>query len=181
MYGLVNQAVADLVRSTFGEDAWSEIAEKADADEEYLPMDPYPDAVTYRLVAAVSAHAEAEPAAVLESFGEHWTRFTGREGYGSLFDQTGRTVREFVGNLNRLHAQVKLGFPELTPPRFDVLDREDGSFELRYYSEREGLAPMVVGLLRGIGQHTAEVVEVSQVGHRADDGHDTFIVRARPV
>ena len=35
-------------------------------------------------------------------------------------------------------------------PRFSVEDLADGALRVHYRSEREGLAPIVVGLLRGL-------------------------------
>ena len=55
MYGMVNKAIEDLVRSNFGEDSWNRIKERAGVDEvAFISNEPYPDDVTFRLVGAAS-------------------------------------------------------------------------------------------------------------------------------
>ena len=179
MYGLVNKAVRDLVCATQGEDVWEEIVELAGIDEDtFISMRPYPDELTYKLVAAASERLQLPAAAILTLFGEHWTKFTAREGYGDLIRGSGDSVEEFLGNLDAMHARVAMSFPELRLPSFRV-ERGDEGLLLHYMSEREGLAPMVVGLLTGLGAHFKEEVEVTQVKSRAEHGHDVFLVRTR--
>ena len=59
------------------------------------------------------------------------------------------------------------------------LERVDGELRLHYMSEREGLAPMVIGLLEGLGAHFDQDVEAEQIEQRADHGHDVFRLRIR--
>ena len=90
MYGLVNQAVQDLVVSKFGADTWNQIKAKAGVSvEAFSRMDPYPDELTYRMVGAASEVLGMAPDDVLVAFGEHWVLFTGKEGYGHMFDAAG--------------------------------------------------------------------------------------------
>jgi hypothetical protein len=53
MYGLVNQAIEDLVRSNHGDAVWTSVRERAGLDNgSFLSMSEYPDATTYSLVRA---------------------------------------------------------------------------------------------------------------------------------
>ena len=175
MHGLVNKAVGDLVCSRFGERAWAEIRERAGVGVGgFVSMDSYPDDVTYRLVEAASEVLGTPVQALLEAFGEHWIAFTAREGYGEMFAMFGGSMAEFLGNLDNMHTRVGLSFPRLKPPSFVARDLGEGRFELEYHSTREALAPMVVGLLRGLGRSFGEVVEVEHVHGRDRGGHDLF-------
>ena len=114
---------------------------------------------------------------VLIAFGKYWVEYTAVEGYGELMNTAGSTFPEFLVNLDQLHSRVKLTFPNLIPPRFSVTDQTEGSLVLHYYSEREGLAPLVVGLLQGLGTRfnqdvTAEQMEAGEGEH----GHISFRV-----
>ena len=150
MYGLVNKAVVDLVCSKFGQEAWNKIKQKAEVDiDVFVSMDAYPDEVTYRLVGAASEVLKIPPEQVLEAFGEWWVLYTASEGYGPLLNASGSTLREFLMNLDALHARVALTMPALKPPRFRLVDVDPTTMRLEYYSTRQGLAPMVVGLLKG--------------------------------
>jgi hypothetical protein len=175
MYGLVNKAVVDLVCSKFGEETWNKIKTKAEVDiDVFVSMDGYPDDITYRLVGAASEVLGITPAQVLEAFGEYWVLYTAQEGYGPLLSASGDTLRDFLMNLDALHARVALTMPALKPPRFRLLDVDPSTLKLEYHSTREGLAPMVVGLLRGLGIRFNQAIEVSYV--RAGD-HDDFTIK----
>ncbi|MFM7052233.1 MAG: heme NO-binding domain-containing protein [Planctomycetota bacterium] len=179
MYGLINRAVEDLVRSKFGDDAWNRIRTRAGLpDEPFMAMEQYPDKSTYDLVAAASAELGAPAEAILEEFGKYWTVYTAEAGYGDLMRTAGRSLPEFLGNLDQLHTRVRLLFPHLQPPSFSVSNQQASSLDLHYFSERPGLAPLVVGLLRGLGERFSVDVEVAV---RRVDGvdrpHDLFHVK----
>ncbi len=179
MYGLVNKAVVDLVTTKFGAETWQEIKQKAGVDiDVFVSMGGYGDAITYRLVSAASEVLGIEPAQVLEAFGEWWVLYTAAEGYGTLLDAAGSTLKEFVANLDALHARVALTMPELRPPRFRLANATDDVLTLEYYSTREGLAPMVTGLLRGLAIRFKTKVEIA---HAKREGHDEFTIRMLPA
>jgi hypothetical protein len=172
MYGLVNKAVVDLVCSKFGVETWNKIKQKAEVDiDVFVSMDGYPDEITYRLVGAASEVLQITPEQVLEAFGEYWVLYTAAEGYGSLLNASGTNLREFLMNLDALHARVALTMPALKPPRFRLIDVDANTMRLEYHSTRQGLAPMVVGLLRGLGIRFKTEMNISHE-RRAD--HDEF-------
>jgi len=174
MYGLVNKAVVDLVCSKFGQDTWNKIKQKADVDiDVFVSMDGYPDEITYRLVGAASDILGITPEQVLEAFGEHWVLYTAAEGYGPLLSASGKSLREFLMNLDALHARVALTMPDLRPPRFRLVDTGPHTMTLEYHSTRQGLAPMVVGLLRGLGIRFSTPIEIA---HQRRAEHDDFLI-----
>lgn len=177
MYGLVNKAVEDLVCSRHGEDAWAEILARAEVTVAgFVSMEPYPDEVTYRLVGAASEVLGEPTPAVLEALGEHFIRYTAPAAYGELMATFGANMREFLGNLDAMHARVGLCYPKLRPPSFVVRDVAPGVVELEYHSTREHLAPMVVGLLRGLGRSFGVEARVEHVHGRERGGFDLFRV-----
>lgn len=178
MYGLVNRAVEDLVSERFGLQAWQRIKQRAGLDIElFISMDAYPDDVTYRLVAAASEELGLSAEQLLEAFGEYWILYTAEQGYGELLRMGGDTLLEFLQNLHDLHTHVALGFPQLQPPSFWLTDAGEGSVRLHYQSQRAGLAPMVVGLLKGLGRRFDTPVSVEHACRREDGAaHDEFLV-----
>ena len=183
MYGLVNRAIEDLVCSRFGEETWETIKQKAGVDVDvFISMDSYPDCTTYRLVAAASETLGISQAQVLEAFGEYWVLYTAKEGYDELLKMSGKTIDQFILNLNNMHARVGLSFPELNPPSFWCTDIREDSMQLHYQSTRAGLAPMVVGLIKGLGIMFQTETEVLQTSHRADGAdHDVFLIKYKAV
>jgi hypothetical protein len=178
MYGMVNKAVQDMVVGRFGPDTWDRIAEAAGFDEgSFVAMQQYPDQVTYDLVGAASRELNIPSGQLLEAFGEYWVLYTSREGYGDLLKMTGPTLRDCLKNLDMLHARVGLSFPQLQPPSFRCVDLNERNMEVRYYSHRAGLAPLVTGLLKGLAKSYETPVDVSLVTPRGEGAdHDVFLV-----
>ncbi len=177
MYGLVNTAVRDLVISTYGEETWDRIRTRAGLGTgTFIAMDRYDDAVTYDLVAAASEELGVEAFDVLRSFGQYWTRFTADQGYGDTLEFAGHDFVTFLSNLDDMHARVAMSFPDLDPPSFDLEHQADGRLLLHYFSDRAGLAPMVIGLLEGLATRFGQQVTIEHLP--ADDAvdHDRFLI-----
>lgn len=178
MYGLVNRAIEQLVVSTKGEPAWQRVCARAGVGADgFVAMCPYDDSLTYALVHAVSEELDVPPARVLEAFGEYWILYTADEGYGELMQSAGSDMHSFLGNLDDMHGRVESIFPEMKLPRFRVEALEGGVLRVHYGSDREGLAPMVTGLLRGLAVRFGQKVAVHHSiarGPEAED--DVFLV-----
>lgn len=168
MYGLVNKALAQMVVSIHGAHAWETIKTRADVDVDvFVSMDSYPDEVTYKLVGAASDVLGDPPEALLEAFGEYWTLYTSQSGYGDYFRVGGTRLADFLANLDHLHARVGLIYPSMCLPSFTVEKLDDDNLLLHYRSERDGLAPMVVGLVKGLGKLFKERLTIEQVASRS--------------
>jgi Haem-NO-binding len=182
MYGLVNKAIADMVLTRFGKETWENIRQKAHVESEtFLSMEGYPDDVTHRLVKAASVVLNLSSAQIMEAFGEFWVEYTAQEGYGEMLDMSGDDLPEFLQNLDNMHARIGVSFPNLKPPSFECNETDETSLSLEYRSEREGLAPMVVGLVKGLGSRFDTEVDVTQVKSREDGAeHDEFLIKYKP-
>ena len=174
MYGLINRAIADLVVSSAGDETWKRV--KADAgleDLQFLDTSNYPDDVTYRLVASASTVLGQPAEALLHAFGRHWVLYTGRQGWADLFAASGDDMLEFLRSLDEMHARVNVAMPEGRMPEFTLLE-EAGGYVLEYRSERDGLGPMVVGILSGLAEQFGEAWSVEHVDRREQHGLDRF-------
>jgi len=179
MYGLVNKAIEDMVCSHFGKDTWEEIKQKADLDiDVFISMDAYPDDVTHKLVRAASGVLGLSAEELLKAFGEYWVLYTAKEGYGEMLEMAGDNLPDFLQNLDNLHAHVGLSFQHLKPPSFQCTDRHEDSLHLHYQSTRVGLAPMVIGLIKGLGERFKTEINITQISSR-DKGaeHDEFSIK----
>jgi len=177
MYGLVNQGICKMVTENFGEEKWDEICKEAGIEDIFIGMEPYPDEITINLVGAASKVLEIAPLDVLRTFGQWWISFAAVE-YDHLFKMSGDNFIEFIGNLNDIHTRVGYMLKKLTPPSFKIAEQTDEKITFCYYSEREGLYPMVLGMIEGIAEHFGESVEATHIGG-ADDGldHDRYLIR----
>lgn len=163
MYGMVNQGVRAFIVENFGETDWADICKTVGlSDHEFEAMATYPDSVTYDLVKTISAKYDMPPAKVLEVFGAYWVDYSGQTAIGQLLRFGGIDLLERLDGLNELHERIKLSMPHLKPPSFDFVELEEDVFSLRYWSDREGLEPMVIGLVRGLSEQTGQPIELSQ-------------------
>jgi len=179
MYGLINVAVRDLVKSSFGDEAWASVCRESGVDESaFIRMDQHDDAITFALVDAAAAVLGISKCEVLQAFGEYWTKFTAEEGYGPLLEAAGNTLPELLQNLDEMHARIGTMFPNFNPPSFECLNVTENSMDLHYRSSREGLDDLVIGLLQGLGERFEVEVAVEQTASKGDDqDHSIFNVQ----
>ena len=176
MYGMVNNALKDLICAEPDATLWKRVVHRAGLhDDFFLTTDSYPDESTYRLVAAAAVELDIPEEEVLHRFGRWWVLKVGRNCYGHLLECGGRTLRDFLFNLPNFHTRVMMIFPDLRPPEFECLETADGMLELHYRSHRKGLAPFVNGLLDGLSEMFETPVSVRHhQGPDADAAHDVF-------
>jgi len=171
MYGLVNKAMKDLVVKKFGDSSWLQICRQAGYEApEFADLQSYPDELTYKLVGSASKVLNLPAADLLEEFGRHWVLYTADEGYGEMLKAAGNSLPEFLQNLDMLHTRVGNLMPKLNPPSFECSDITDRSLTLIYRSSRQGLTPMVVGLLKGLGSRFGKECEVTMLGMTEHEG-----------
>ena len=178
MYGMVNEGVRQFIETNFDAATWDAVCKKASVDNVHFErMSSYDDAITYNLVGAICEHTGISPEMALEKFGAYWVEFVGASSFGNLLKLAGRTFIEKLEGLDELHERVFVSMPNLKPPSFEVEETGENTYHLHYFSEREGLAPMVIGLLHGLAQETGEKIEVEQVAAKAAGAdHDIFKV-----
>ncbi|MDX2366885.1 MAG: heme NO-binding domain-containing protein [Colwellia sp.] len=175
MYGLVNRAIEDMAIQAGGYEIWEAIKLKAGVDvATFISMQTYPDEVTYKLVDSASQILGVPANELLRQFGKHWILFTAKEGYGDLLKTSGTNIREFLGNLDTMHSRIASTMTDLKPPSFECIDINDKKLQVLYYSDRQGLAPMVVGLLEGLGEMFNVDVKVTHQNTNVEKGYDTF-------
>lgn len=177
MYGMVNNAIRDLVLENHGEETWTRIHTAAEAPESFDKMEPYADAITYRLVEAASVELGAPAESIMFAFGEYWVLETAEKGYGALLRLWGSTFVDFVRNLNALHERVAETFPKLKPPSFHVEHVGPTRMRVHYQSDRPGLMPFVQGLFSGLGKRfDTEVAVTVESSRDAGAKDDIFLV-----
>ena len=179
MYGLVNQAIERMICEFHSEELWEDIKADADIDiEMFIGMDLYPDDITYRLFASSCKLSGQTMPEFLQTFGVYWLTFTAHAGHDHLLDMAGSSLAEFLENLDTIHSVLVEGFPEMKAPTFTYDQVSAIEFDLHYYSERSGLAPMVMGLVSALAERFGETIELNHL-HGAHDGcdHDIFRIR----
>jgi hypothetical protein len=170
MYGIVNRAVEELIIERFGLDKWEEIKHKAGFNSEgFMTLKPYPDALTYKLVGAASEILNVPADTLLEAFGEYWILYTAEKGYGEMLNLAGDSFPSFLKNLNMLHGRVSNLMPELAPPQFECRNEKENSIELIYRSHRNGMIPMLYGLIKGLAKRFNKEVVIEEIDSSVEE------------
>ena len=134
-----------------------------------MTLKPYADELTFQLVAAASEILNIPADALLEAFGEYWILYTAERGYGEMLNLAGDTLPSFLKNLNMLHGRVSNLMPELAPPQFECVNEQENSIDLIYRSHRNGMVPMLLGLIKGLGKRFGKEVVIQQVENNISD------------
>jgi len=79
-----------------------------------------------------------------------------------------------------MHTRIKLSFPHLKPPSFSVTDETETSLVLHYFTDRPGLAPLVVGMIGPLGDRFGVETEVVVERAEAPRPHDIFRISWTP-
>lgn len=175
MYGLVNQAMKDLVCSKFGPKKWEEICVASQhSKDDFDLMHSYSDKMTYDMVGAATQVLGMSAYDILRAFGDYWITFTAEQGYGEIMNLFGKDFRTCLKNLNGMHGHMGAMMPHLQPPRFQVISETEQEILLHYFSTRDGLAPMVVGLLEGLARKYGNSIQIEQKGRSETAQYDEF-------
>ncbi|XP_071476583.1 guanylate cyclase soluble subunit beta-2-like [Diadema antillarum] len=183
-YGIINICAKDLILEKYGDEAWETIRQKAEVDDKFVNYDLYPDALTYKIVKAAAELLGSTSDEVWELFGVYWVLWCMRRGYDALFRTLGRTLFDFLANLDFLHSvYMKTMYPNMTVPSFRVEERGDEIMILHYYSNRPQLGGIVLGIVKGVARiifnteirmHIKDHNELTLLGVKKD--HYRFLI-----
>ncbi|NQX88373.1 MAG: heme NO-binding domain-containing protein [Halioglobus sp.] len=150
MYGLINSSLKSMIIQNYGEESWRQVLISSGVPEDsFLAMRSYDDSVTYALIEAASDFLQTPVDKCLEMFGEFWVLETAAKSYEELLSTTGRTMVEFLQNMNQLHDRITSTLLDYVPPEFSV-EEKGAHYLIHYRSQRQGLIAFVVGLLNGL-------------------------------
>ncbi|XP_055331839.1 guanylate cyclase soluble subunit beta-1-like [Paramacrobiotus metropolitanus] len=185
MYGFVNRAIELLVLRNFGADTWEDIKKEAGVsiDGNFLTRCVYDDEMTFRLVTAAEKILNVPVPKILELFGAFFYDFCLESGYDKILGVLGSTPTAFLENLDALHDHLASIYPGMRAPSFRCTKRDYRSVILHYYSEREGLEPIVIGIVKTVASrlHGKEIdirVYMDKNSH-PDCDHSQFLIEER--
>ena len=151
MKGIINKGIQELVVETFGAEVWEDVKSLAGCDEPFFAIsNSYPDQMTVDLVKAASEITGLSVETVLIEYGKFIVPNTLKEQYPSYFHLAGKSPREFLLNMNRVHEHVTRSIMNSVPPEFKYEHLSDGRLLMKYRSERR-LCAVLKGLILGVG------------------------------
>ena len=108
--------------------------------------------------------------------------FCQESGYEKILLALGSTTRDFLQNLDTLHDHLQSVYPGMRAPSFSCTERpQDGATILHYYSEREGLEYIVIGLVKTVAKKLYDSeVDVEIYKTKADGiDHVQFLITSK--
>ena len=119
---------------------------------------------------------------LLEQFGGSFFNFCINSGYQTILKSIGQDLRCFFNSLDSLHEHLTTKYPGMRPPSFRVLDGpQNGTFILRYISERIGLEYFVIGAAKAAAQFLFDL-DVEIIPRITPNGADylEFLITPNP-
>lgn len=118
-----------------------------------------------------------DAATLLEMFGEQFLLWCQESGYAKTLRLLGRTLQDFLANLDALHDHLSMVYPHMEAPSFRcTAGLRKSEFLLHYYSDRDGLEGVVMGIVKSVAREYYLVeVEMKLQKKKGEDGSDHSI------
>jgi hypothetical protein len=184
MYGLINRAVQQYLRDTYGPELWSKVARRAQLPtESFDPMMMYDAAITRRMVMAAATCLDRPIQQVLEDLGTYLVAHPGSDVLRRLLRFGGVTFPDFLHSLEDLPGRGRMALRDLDLPELEVLETGPGTYHLTCWSDLPGTGHVVLGLLRAMADDYGALALLDHAGmsgkaevitiHMLDQNHAT--------
>lgn len=163
MKGIINKGFQEFIETQFGSEKWEEIKSRAGCEEPFFAISlDYPDEMTMALVKSSSEVLGLDPVEAMVEYGKFVVPNTLKKYYPTYFALAGKSPREFLLNMNRVHETVTRSVPNARPPHLDYEELPDGRLLIHYRSERR-LCPVLRGLILGVGILFNQELQVREI------------------
>lgn len=164
MKGVIMNCMAEMIKQNFSEEKWQTILQAAGLPREtifFAPQD-VEDAVAMGVLECACSTLDMSLAQAADAFGDYWMNVFAPRIYGAYFLGVD-SAREFLLKMDRVHEATTRGLPGARPPRFEYEWRDDRTLIIKYHSQR-GLIDLMIGLIKGVGKHYGEDLQVKKLG-----------------
>ena len=116
-------------------------------------------------------------------FGEQFLLWCQESGYAKTLQLLGRSLRDFLTNLDALHDHLSILYPQMEAPSFRCTPgMKKSDFLLHYYSDRGGLENIVMGIVKSVAREYYSVeVDMKLLKKKGDENCDHSIFSIREV
>lgn len=120
---------------------------------------------------------------ILEMFGEQFLIWCKESGYAKTLELLGRSLQDFLTNLDALHDHLSIIYPQMDAPSFRCTEGESKTeFHLHYYSNRDGLESIVKGIVKAVGRAFYGVeVAMTLTQKKGEKGYDHSLFHIKEV
>ncbi|THD84674.1 heme NO-binding protein [Aliigemmobacter aestuarii] len=176
MHGLINRAIQNFLRDTYGGSLWVGVVRHAALDfDTFEPMLSYDPALTDRVIGAATALLSRPRETLLEDLGTYLVSHPNVEALRRLLRFGGIGFADFLHSLEELPGRGRLAVPDLDLPALDLSETGPDSFCLRCRSVLPGAGHVMVGLLRAMADDYGALVLLDHEGE--EDGAEIIAIR----
>ena len=124
--------------------------------------------------------AGLDAATIMEMFGEKFLLSCQESGYAKTLQLLGRSLQDFLTNLDALHDHLSIIYPQMDAPSFRCTSgAKKSEFLLHYYSDRDSLEHIVMGIVKSVAREyyhvELEMKVMVKKGEKSD--HTIFSIR----
>jgi guanylate cyclase soluble subunit beta len=130
MYGWIHGCLEKLVLVSYGEFVWIQIKEEANCNiitGDFIRYESYGDDETMALFTATCKVLNLDIDTILEIFGRYFMEYVREEGYLNMLTVLGSSLREWLTNVNDLHAHLQSSLPQAKFPEYWCVDDEEST------------------------------------------------------
>ena len=113
-------------------------------------------------------------------FGEQFLLSCQESGYAKTLQLLGRSLQDFLTNLDALHDHLSIIYPQMDAPSFRcTAGAKKSEFLLHYYSDRDSLEQIVMGIVKSVAREYYHVeLEMKVMVKKGDKSdHTIFSIR----
>lgn len=121
-----------------------------------------------------------DAATILEMFGEQFLLSCQESGYAKTLQLLGRSLQDFLTNLDALHDHLSIIYPQMDAPSFRCTSGlKKSEFLLHYYSDRDSLENIVMGIVKSVAReyYHVELEMKVMIKKGGSNDHTVFSIR----
>ena len=163
MKGPIVCCLNEMTVEKFGTDVWQNVLEKSNfsKDAEFKAIDDIPDGKFMELIDNLCNDVSLGLDDIADSFGEYWAVTYAPRMYRCFFLGI-KSAKDFLLRIDTVH-DIMARAINASPPKFSY-EINENSLIMTYESKRN-LIPFFRGLLKGVGKHFNEQLELLTVSH----------------
>ncbi len=175
MHGLINRAIQDFARDSYGDAVWSAVMRRTGGDvTSFEPMLSYDDVLTEQVIAGLAAELGRRRAEVLEDIGHYLVTHARVAPLRRLLRFGGVDFVDFLHTLDDLPDWARLAVDDLVLPEIALHSDGPEDYRLVLTGAPRGAGHAVVGMLRAMADDYGALVLLDYVG---GDGGETVSIR----
>ena len=120
------------------------------------------DYIILRVISSTYKILKITPEQASDAFGDYWVNEYAFRIYEAHYEGIDN-AKDFLMKMNQIHKDTTLSIPNAQPPIFEYEDPGDNTLIMTYISKR-GLMNLFMGLVRAVGKHFNEELQLERVG-----------------